>query len=64
MLEDLGVQGGGRVKGKSWENRNSIINKIYFKKKERKKKQEPKGLVSAEFGAYLLVSPSGCHSNV
>ena len=32
MLEGWGVQGRGRIKGENWENCNSIINKIYFKK--------------------------------
>ena len=29
------MQGGGGIKGKNWENCNSIINKIYFKKRKK-----------------------------
>ena len=31
MLEGGGVQGGGGIKGKNWENCNNIINKMYLK---------------------------------
>ena len=37
MLVGEGVQGGGGIKGrKNWDNCDSIIDKIYFKKKKMK----------------------------
>ena len=32
LLEERGVPGGRGHRGESWDNFNSIINKIYFKK--------------------------------
>ena len=34
LLEERGVPVGGGQRGKVWDNCNSIINKIYFKKKK------------------------------
>ena len=42
MLEGRGVQGGEGIKGENWENCNSIVNKIHFKKINKNKKQKTK----------------------
>ena len=47
-LEGLGVQGGGEYRGKNWENCNSLINKIYFKKKSIGLIQEKENLPFGE----------------
>ena len=39
MLVGRSVQGGGEQGKKKWDNCNSIINKIYFKNKEKRKKE-------------------------
>ena len=43
MLEGQAMQGRGRkIKGGNWDNCNSIINKIYFKKQLNLKKTKTK----------------------
>ena len=37
MLAGRGVQSRGELSGEKWDNCDSIINKIYFKKQTKKK---------------------------
>ena len=69
MLEGRGVQGGEGIKGENWENCNSIVNKIHFKKinknkKPKKKKKERKKERKAEecrlSSRWLVLETSHC----
>ena len=42
MLESWWCRAEGGQRGRGWENCNSIINKIYFKKKKKTTKTKPK----------------------
>ena len=42
LLEGRQVLGGGRQRGKNWDNYRSIINKIYFKNYKRNNTKRPR----------------------
>ena len=44
----MGVQGGEGERGKDWENCNSIINKIYFKRTQINKIRSERGQITTD----------------
>ena len=58
LLEEMGVMKGGRQRGKNWDNCNSIINKIYFKK--RKFNQIRKLLLIGDFEDKIAPTFQSC----